>query len=262
MKTFERRMAVTILELRDDSAGPVLTGYASTFNDPYDMGWYSESVDPAAFKRTLGQNPDVRLLVNHDGLPLARTTVAGPKGTLSKLTLDTDKRGLLASATLDPTDPDVQAIVPKMRSGVLNQMSFGFRTTEDEWSDNMSKRVLRSLDLNNGDVSVVTYPANPNASVGLRAGGTPFEAMASAIRSMEARNAPEDEVLELLARMQRAYGGVPLDARIGEAMHALGEHVAAVGDALESLVPEVVVEEVNNADLVDLEMRRLALQLV
>lgn len=255
MKTFERRMAVTILELRDDSAGPVLTGYASTFNDPYDMGWYSESVDPAAFKRTLGQAPDVRLLVNHDGLPLARTT----SGTL---TLDTDKKGLRASAQLDPSDPDVAALVPKMRRGDLNQMSFGFRTTEDEWSDNMSKRVLRSLDLNNGDVSVVTYPANPNASVGLRAGGTPFEAMASAIRSMEARNAPEDEVLELLARMQRAYGGVPLDARIGEAMHALGEHVAAVGDALESLAPEVVVEEVNNADLVDLEMRRLALQLV
>lgn len=255
MKTFERRMAVESLEFRDDSDGFTLNGYASTFNQAYDMGWYQESVDPAAFKRTLGQNPDVRLLINHDGLPLARTTS-------KTLDLDTDKRGLRVSAHLDPTDPDVASLAPKMRRGDLNQMSFGFRTTEDEWSDNMSKRVLRSLDLNNGDVSVVTYPANPNASVGLRAGGTPFEAMASAIRSMEARNAPEDEVLELLARMQRAYGGVPLDARIGEAMHALGEHVAAVGDALESLVPEVVVEEVNNADLVDLEMRRLALQLV
>lgn len=193
MKTFERRMAVTGLEFRDDGDGVNLTGYASTFNQPYDMGWYQETVDPGAFKRTLGQQPDVRLLINHDGLPLARTT----SGTL---TLDTDSRGLRVSANLDPTDPDVAALVPKMRRGDLNQMSFGFRTNEDAWSQDMTQRTLRALDLNNGDVSVVTYPANPNASASVRAAGPNVEAVTAALRCLESRAAPQADIVAVLTQ--------------------------------------------------------------
>ena len=99
-KSFERRIAVKGLDVREAGDTVTLTGYASTFNQPYDMGWYTESVDSSAFRRTLAQNPDVRLLVNHDGLPLGRTT----SGTLR---LGTDDRGLSVSADLDTTDPDV-----------------------------------------------------------------------------------------------------------------------------------------------------------
>jgi len=220
MKTFERRMAVTGLEIRDDSDALTLTGYASTFNQPYDMGWYTESVEAGAFKRTLGQKPDVRLLINHDGLPLARTT----SGTL---TLSTDAKGLKASAELDRSDPDVASIVPKMQRGDLNQMSFGFRVLEDVWEDDMTKRTLRALDLNGGDVSVVTYPANPHTSVGLRASGTAFEAIASAMRAMEARSATHDDVRALLARMQAAFGP---DASLAEAVAVVEETSELVED--------------------------------
>jgi HK97 family phage prohead protease len=203
MKTFERRMAVTGLEVRDDADGFSLTGYASTFNDPYDMGWYTETVDSAAFHRTLGQKPDVRLLINHAGLPLARTT----SGTL---TLDTDSRGLHVSAALDPSDPDVAALAPKMRRGDLNQMSFGFHTTEDEWSQDMSKRTLRALDLNNGDVSVVTFPANPNASVGLRSAGPNAEAVTAALRCLEARDATSEDIASVLTRALAYFTAIDL----------------------------------------------------
>ena len=194
MKTFERRMAVGALEIREDSAAPTLTGYASTFDQPYDMGWYTETVAPSAFKRTLGSTPDVRLLINHDGLPLARTS----SGTL---TLDTDSRGLRVSAQLDPSDPDVQALIPKMRRGDLNQMSFGFRTIEDEWSTDMRTRTMRSLDLHDGDVSVVTYPANPNASAAIRAlGGARADAVVSALAELERRAATDEDVVSVLTR--------------------------------------------------------------
>ena len=94
---------------------------------------------------------------------LARTT----SGTLS---LSADKTGLLASASLDRNDPDVQALIPKMARGDLNEMSFGFRVIEDIWENDMTQRTLRQLDLNGGDVSVVTYPANPNGSTEAIAG--------------------------------------------------------------------------------------------
>jgi len=207
MTDLDYRMAATLLEVRDDdSEGVTLTGYASTFNDPYDMGWYTESVDSNAFKRTLGRKPDVRLLLNHAGLPLARTTSGN-------LTLDTDKRGLRVSAQLDPSDPDVAAMVPKMRRGDLNQMSFAFRVDSDVWEDDFSKRTLRELDLNNGDVSVVTYPANPNASAAIRSVGTAVEPITSALAALENRGASDGEVVAVLTRALAHFrGDIPSDA--------------------------------------------------
>ncbi len=233
MKLLERRVAVDRIELRDTDSGVTLTGYASTFNQPYDMGWYTESVDPGAFRRTLGQNPDVRLLVNHDGLPLARTTS-------STLTLDTDSKGLRVMAELDPTDPDVALIAPKMRRGDLNQMSFAFRTIEDIWEDDMTRRTLRQLDLNNGDVSVVTYPANPNAVAGIRALGTNVEAVQSALRALEQRAATEEDVVSVLTRALGYFTAIDtiVDNAQDEIAEALGipnpdedESVEAAEDA-------------------------------
>ena len=205
MKTFERRMAVTGLEVREGSDSLTLTGYASTFDQPYDMGWYQETVDAGAFKRTLARIPDVRLLINHTDLPLARTT----SGTL---TLDSDKRGLMVSAELDPSDPDVARLAPKMKRGDVNQMSFAFRTNEDEWSKDMSQRTLRELDLNDGDVSVVTYPANPNASVAIRSDGPAVDAMASALRTLETRGATALDMADLLDRARGYFRALPVAA--------------------------------------------------
>ena len=195
MNQTERRLAATVLEVRDDDAdGITLTGYASTFDQPYDMGWYTETVATGAFKRTLGRKPDVRLLVNHGDLPLARTT----SGTL---TLDTDSKGLRVQAQLDPSDPDVARLVPKMKREDLNQMSFAFRVDSDLWEDDFSKRTLRELDLNNGDVSVVTYPANPNAVAALRDGQSmPIESITSALHELERRDATQEDVVSVLTR--------------------------------------------------------------
>lgn len=165
MATTKLRRAVTAggLEIRSTANGVSVEGHASTFNQSYDMGWYQETVAPGAFARTLKTSPDVRLLVNHDGLPLARTR----SGTLD---LSEDKSGLYMRSTLDPKDPDVMRLVPKLQRGDLNQMSFSFGMSEggDEWSEDYTARTLRHLNLEGGDVSIVTYPANPNATVSLR----------------------------------------------------------------------------------------------
>ncbi len=61
-------------------------------------GSFTEVIRPKAFARTLGENPDVSLLVNHSGAPLARST----SGTL---TLREDARGLRFAAQLEPDGP-------------------------------------------------------------------------------------------------------------------------------------------------------------
>lgn len=197
MSKIERRMMVSDLEVREGNGSVTFSGYASTYNQPYSMGWYEETVHPAAFRRTLGRNPDVRFLINHDGLPLARTS----SGTMR---LSSDERGLKVEADLDPTDPDVARIVPKMKRGDLTQMSFGFRTIADEWSENNSKRSLRELDLNDGDVSIVTYPANGDTSAVIRSEeGAHAEALKSACADLEKRAASPADIAAVL---QRALG--------------------------------------------------------
>lgn len=158
----ETRTVETNFELRDaDSTAPLLEGYAATFNQVYDLGAFREQIDPAAFTKTLQSSPDVRLLIDHEGQPLARTK----SGTLE---LSPDSQGLHMRSTLDASDPDVQRLLPKMRRGDLDQMSFGFRVPKggDAWDNDL--RTLREINLSGGDVSVVTYPANPNTSATLR----------------------------------------------------------------------------------------------
>ena len=151
------------------------TGYASLFDEPYDMwggpddGGWTETVDPGAFTRTLSRKPDVVLNLNHgdagSGLPIARTTAPGQLG---KLVLVADKRGLLADAPELPlADPDVQLL--NVKRDLVNQMSFAFRTVRQEWNYDDDTRLLLELDLNHGDVSIVTNGAQPKTSAELRA---------------------------------------------------------------------------------------------
>ena len=164
-KPYETRTVSATFELRAaDSDRIRIEGYAATFGQPYDLGPFREVIDPSAFNRTLGTNPDVRLLVDHEGQPLARTK----SGTL---TLSPDSTGLHMGSDLEPSDPDVQRLVPKMRRGDLDQMSFAFKVPNggDSWGENYTLRTLRNVDLHGGDVSIVTYPANENTSVVLRA---------------------------------------------------------------------------------------------
>lgn len=160
----EQRKIAQPFEFREDKDGQVaIEGYAATY-EPYDCyggpdrGGWVEQLSRASFKRTLNEDPDVMLLVNHEGLPLARTK----SGTL-KLMLD--NHGLRMRAMLDPTDPDVQAIVPKMRRGDLNEMSFSFRVKDQVWNTEYTHRNITELSLQKGDVSVVNYGMNPNTRV-------------------------------------------------------------------------------------------------
>lgn len=144
-----------------------LTGYASVFDKGYEMyggpdkGGWTEFVDRRAFDETLKRKPDLHLLINHEGMPLARTK----SGTLH---LSTDSVGLKVQAELDRSDPDVQRLEPKMTRGDMDEMSFAFRTIRHEWNADESERRLLELNLDKGDVSVVNFGANPHTSVGLR----------------------------------------------------------------------------------------------
>jgi hypothetical protein len=146
------------MELRENADGTLkFRGWASVTDTPYTVGDFTETIARGSFKRSLGQAPDVSLLVNHTGLPLARTS----SGTLR---LEEDERGLRVEADLCADDPDVQQILPKLRRGDLSEMSFAFRAVQQEWSKDYSERTIRECALHRGDCSIVTNAANPAAT--------------------------------------------------------------------------------------------------
>ena len=164
-KTENRSFTFSAVEERNSNDNDTLlfTGYASVFNKPYGVrdsrGQYNETIKPGAFKKTLKEQDDVRFLVNHDGIPLARTS----SGTLE---LEEDDYGLFVRAELDPSNPTVAEVASAMKRGDLNEMSFAFAAIKDNFDQNGENREVNEARL--FDVSVVTYPANPWAGAKLR----------------------------------------------------------------------------------------------
>lgn len=164
------RAAATI-ELRagaDTSSLLDFRGHASVTETPYEMydwyGPYSEVVSAGAFDNTLARSGlDVPLVLGHDQMRrIARTTN-------DTLRLSMDSEGLLVEADLDPNDLDVQYIAPKLRSGLIDEMSFAFRITRGVWSPDYTEYRIDEVEIHRGDVAIVGYGANPYTDSGLRA---------------------------------------------------------------------------------------------
>ena len=80
-----------------------------------------------------------------------------------------DEVGLLYEVDL----PDTQAardLVTSIKRGDVSQSSFAFTVEKDDWQEDDEGRVIRTIEKFKRlyDVSPVTYPAYPDASVGLR----------------------------------------------------------------------------------------------
>lgn len=160
---FETRSGLPV-EVRAEGDGKIVVeGYAAVFDQPTDIGGiFTEVVARGAFRSALDRGDDVEFLINHDGLPLARSTAGN-------LALKEDDHGLHIRAELDPSDPDVQRIVPKMRGKMLDQMSFAFVATGQRWDTPETGPDVRTItDVVLYDVSIVNRGAYPTTSIALR----------------------------------------------------------------------------------------------
>lgn len=175
------------VEIRADDNGEIrVAGYAAVFGEETSIGGaFIERIAPGAFRNALERGDDVVFLVNHDGLPLARTR----SGTL---TLSEDERGLYMETVLDGADPDVRALVPKMKRGDLDKMSFAFVPMRQTWDDSgdMPKRTIEDVALH--DVSIVTTPAYEGTEIGLRS-----------LEAFRAKQAPKTQALRRMRMRQR-----------------------------------------------------------
>ena len=154
------RTAVELRAKSDDDPTLRFDGLASATEQGYEMwdfyGPYTEIVSAGAFAGTLNRSDlDVPLVLGHDQLRrIARTT----NGTL---TLEETDEGLRVMADLDPADPDVAYIAPKLRAGLIDEMSFAFRIVRGQWSPDYTEFRIQEAEIHRGDVAIVGFGANP-----------------------------------------------------------------------------------------------------
>lgn len=185
-----RQIDLSGIELRaDDDGEKVVEGYASTFNQPYELWKYGnyrvmEQIDPHAFDEA--DMADVIMQYNHEGRVFARTG----NGTL---TLRTDDVGLRIRADLGGTELGRQ-VYDEIKGGYTDKMSFGFRVAEDkrEETENYDTGeivIMRTITKISKvyDVSAVSLPANDATSISARTYGEGVIAeVAEEIRKREA----------------------------------------------------------------------------
>lgn len=178
----------------DENGNPEFEGYATTYDHTYRVGGtygWDETIVGGACTKSVAERDDTRLLLNHDGVPMARVNKR-----VNTLTLKSDDTGLFCSSTLDAASPLVQTVASAMRRGDLDEMSFAFKVIRQEWNNDYTVR--RIIEVQLFDVSIVTYPANEATVAALRSLGVapgPAKNEPVASRSLALALAEDDQLI-------------------------------------------------------------------
>lgn len=205
------------IETRDDIPGEegkkIVTGYASTFEEPYklfewDGGEYWEVVDRSAFNDT--DMSDVIMQYDHEGRVFARTRN-------NTLDVTIDDHGLKIEADLGGTEIG-RELYEEIRGGYTDRMSFGFTVngeSEDrEKLDNGVVKYTRRITSVNKlyDVSAVSLPANDGTEIGADATARSIRSLSDGVIEKDRAERLEAEKLEIerrrtLVRVKALSGG-------------------------------------------------------
>lgn len=165
-----RAMQMAIEERAEgEEAAKIVSGYASTFDEPYllfsdDEVEVWEQVDRSAFDNT--DMSDVIMQYDHQGRVFARIRN-------NTLTVEPNDVGLFVRADLGGTDIG-RELFQEIEGGYSDKMSFGFTVDEDRRevtkTEEGKSRMMRIITKVGRlyDVSVVSLPANPGTSVAAR----------------------------------------------------------------------------------------------
>lgn len=139
----------------------VIEGYAAVFNKPSeDFGGWTERIAPGAFTDVVSDNAVA--LFNHE-----QNLVLGRNGV--NMTITQDENGLKYRVNLPDTSlgRDMRELI---KQGIIHQSSFAFTVAEQEWQHNDKQPSVRTIKKIKRlyDVSPVTTPAYPDATVGAR----------------------------------------------------------------------------------------------
>lgn len=211
LSKMETRVNSSQFEVRETEAGMTFSGYAAVFNSDSAPLPFTERIAPGAFRGSLRNRNDIKLLWNHDsGQPLASTRAGNLK-------LTEDERGLFVEASLPQTTVGRDASI-LIRDGIVDSMSFGFTVARngEQWNEDGTVRTLTRVNLH--EVSIVSFPAYPGTAgstavrgldkVALRA-NVDADALADALLKLESGETISSDDRQLLNQVIDSLSDTP-----------------------------------------------------
>lgn len=158
------------------ATGRQLVGYAAKFNVKADLGSFTETIQPGAFRVSLATpGADVLALVDHDPARLLARTKSGT------LRLVEDGVGLAFALDVPDTQLGRDTLALAQR-GDLGGCSFGFRVVQEGWATR-DQRTLIEVSL--VEISIVqAWPAYDQTTVSARARAVGHHEAAQRVRRM------------------------------------------------------------------------------
>lgn len=166
MEKIEIRLLDNNLNFEENEDGLYVEGIVNeTEQWSHELGLrrkFVEKITRGAFQNALDENKSIDFLCEHDKNKILATTQNG------SLQLFEDEQGLKMRARIIPTSygKDTYEL---LKSGVMSNMSFGFKVVNDKWtkrSNGVFERVVDKLKLY--EVSAVRNPAYPKTAISAR----------------------------------------------------------------------------------------------
>jgi len=214
MNEFETKHLDFPLELKSMAVDGAFAGYASVFGN---MDSQKDIVLKGAFKSSIAAKSGIKLLWQHQP--------DEPIGVINKMA--EDEYGLYMEGQLLLDVQKAREAYSLLKSGAINGLSIGYMPTDYSTDYESGVRFLKQVEL--WEVSLVTFPANPQAVVSslksapatirefedfLRdAGYSRKEAKAIALRGFEKPSGPRDagcegEISGLYASLEKALAAL------------------------------------------------------
>lgn len=193
-------------DLRTADSGKKLIGYAATFNRDTDIGWFSESIAPGAFARSLKDRPDVRALFDHDSGRIIGRVQSG------NLVVREDSTGLYCE--IDPVNTtDGNNVRELVSTRTVDGMSFGFYPKIVQWELRGDKDHRTLIDVELIEVSIVPFPAYDGTSIAARSAEKVWQEHLASMEQEKATQA-QQRGLERLAALKRRIAIRERDVRL------------------------------------------------
>ena len=143
-----------------EQRGYIVEGYATTFDDAYEMGFGTSEVIRASSLDGADMS-DVIFNLNHGGSPMARLRNGS-------MTLERDAHGLKVTADLGGS-PAGRDLYESIVNGLVDRMSWAFSVAEDGWEwDESTRTAYVNRIAKVFDVSAVSIPANEGTEIHAR----------------------------------------------------------------------------------------------
>lgn len=141
-------------DLKQDGESAKITGYASTFGNKDSVG---DVVVKGAYAQTIKslrkREKNLPMLYQHDSrMPIGKFDI-----------MKEDDRGLYVEGTILKSIEKGREAVALIENGIIDSMSIGYIAKDFDYDPKKNIRNLKDVDLR--EVSVVTFPANDQATI-------------------------------------------------------------------------------------------------